>query len=168
MLARMKTLALLLCLCSAVAVAEKMTVEVIAHTVGGSPYTQSAPGMAGSNGGSSATCGADGSANCAGSSSTSSVFLPTRPDRATLTDIVMTLLLPDGRRVDVGCEDRPGGFIKRRGHNCKNPTVTRLEADFSADKVKLTWSADGGGKKKDSETFTVLRILPASTASATP
>ena len=78
----------------------------------------------------------------------------------------MTLLLPDGRRVDVGCEDRPRGLTKFSRHSCKNPTADELEANFSGDKVKLSWREDGGGKKRECETFLVLRVLPAPTLSA--
>jgi hypothetical protein len=150
----MKTLALLLLLC-APAFAEKMAVKVIAHSIDGKEYTRVVPGFA----------AGDGNA-LANSYSTSSIYAPARAVQDSLTDIVMTLLLPDGRKIFVGCEDHSRGLSKR--HNCKNPTTDTLEADFSGDNVKLRWAADIDGKKKDSETFTILKILPAPTSPATP
>jgi len=147
----MKTLALLLLLCFP-AFAEKMNVKVVEHTVGGTDYTRLVPGVALGNDSASA-----------GSYSTSSVYVPSHSVQDSLTDILMTLLLPDGRRVLVGCEDHFGGLTKANRHNCRNPTADDLQANFSGDKVKLSWVAAIGGKKKDSETFMILKILPSPT-----
>jgi hypothetical protein len=147
----MKTLALLLLLCSP-AFAEKMNVKVVDHTVGGTEYTQPLPGVSSGNGSSSAD-----------SYSTNSFYVPPHSVQNSLTDILMTLLLPDGRRVLVGCEDHLSGLTKANRHNCKNPTADELEANFSGDKVKLSWVAEFGGKKKDSETFMIVKVLPSPT-----
>jgi hypothetical protein len=152
----MKTIALLLLLC-APAFAEKMAVKVIAHSIDGKEYTRIVPGFA----------AGDGNA-LANSYSTSSVYAPAQAVQDSPTDIVMTLLLPDGRKIFVGCEVHFSGLSKTNRHNCKNPTADTLEADFSRDNVKLRWAADIDGKKKDSETFTILKILPAPTSPATP
>jgi hypothetical protein len=148
----MKTLALLLFLCSP-AFAEKVNVKVVEHTVGGTEYTQPLPDVSLGNGSESAD-----------SYSTSSVYVPPPHSvQNSLTDILMTLLLPDGRRVLVGCEDHLSGLTKANRHNCKNPTADELEANFSGDKVKLSWVAGFGGKKKDSETFMIVKVLPSPT-----
>jgi hypothetical protein len=147
----MKTLALLLLLCSP-AFAEKVNVKVVEHTVGGTEYTQPVPSVSSGNG-----------SEPADSYSTSWVYVPPHSVQNSLTDILMTLLLPDGRRVLVGCEDHLSGLTKANRHNCKNPTADELEANFSGDKVKLSWVAGLGGKKKDSETFMIVKVLPSPT-----
>jgi hypothetical protein len=147
----MKTLALLLLLCLP-AFAEKMNVKVVEHTVGGTEYTRPVPGVSLGDGGESA-----------GSYSTSSFYVSPHSVQDSLTDILMTLLLPDGRKVLVGCEDHLRGLSKANRHSCKNPTADVLQANFSGDKVKLSWVAGIGGKKNDSETFMVLTVLPSPT-----
>ena len=152
----MKTIALLLLLC-APAFAEKMAVKVIAHSIDGKEYTRVVPGFAAGDGNASAD-----------SYSTSSIDTPANTVHDSPTDIVMTLLLPDGRKIFGGCEVHSSGLSKANRHNCKNPTTDTLEADFSGDNVKLRWAADIDGKKKDSQTFTILKILAAPTSPATP
>jgi hypothetical protein len=165
-LARMKLAAMFLFLCLS-ASAEKMNVKVIQHTVGSSAFTQFRPGFSTVNSSASANCAAYGnSASCAGTGSTSGFSVPSRTVQGSLSDIFMTLLLPDGRTVDVACQDHFWGLSNNR-HNCKNPMTDDLEADFSGDKVKLHWVAGIGGKKKDSETFSIMKIFPA-TAQAKP
>jgi hypothetical protein len=146
------------------AFAEKMNVRVLRHTVGDTDYTKIPD-----DGSSFANCDAYAStANCRGSSSTSTVSSPPQTAAGSLTDVLMTLLLPDGRTIDVGCEDHLRGLTNAHRHNCKNPTTNDLEANFSGDKVKLTWVAEIGGKKKDSGRFTIIRIVPAPTSTPTP
>jgi hypothetical protein len=167
--ARMKFLALLLLTAlSSPALAEKMNVKVIKHSVGGAEFAK--PESVLSGGGSASTnCSTySNAANCFSSSSTSSstLYVPPETGQVSVSDIVMTLLLPDGRKIDVGCEDHLGGSTKANRHDCKNPTVDNLEANFSGSKVKLTWVAGFGGKK-ESQTFIVLQVLPAPTSAAT-
>jgi hypothetical protein len=166
----MKVIAVLLLSALSVPVlAEKMTVKVINHHVGQNEYTNFVPAMTLGNGNATANCGSYGNnVNCAGSSSGTTIYAPSHTIQGYLTVIVMTLLLPDGRKVDVGCQDHFWGLTKANRHNCKNPTVDDLEANFSGDKVKLTWVAGIDGKKKDSETFIILKVFPASTSSVKP
>ena len=164
----MKLFLCLLILASA-AFAEKMNVRVLRHTVGDTDYTKIVSGLVSDDGSSFANCDAYAStANCHGSSSTSTVSSPPQTAAASLTDVLMTLLLPDGRTIDVGCEDHLSGLTNARRHDCKNPTTNDLEANFSGDKVKLTWVAGIGRKKKDSGIFTILRIVPAAIPTPTP
>src|SRR5271154_1812906 len=163
----MKVLLCLLILASP-AFAEKMNVRVLRHAIGGTDYTRIIPGVVPDDGSSFGNCGAYAStADCHGSSSTSTVSSPPHAAAGSVTDVLMTLLLPDGRTIDVGCEDHLRGLTNARRHDCKNPTTNDLEANFSGDKVKLTWVAEIGGKKKDSQMFTILRIVPTSTSTPT-
>ncbi len=157
----MKT-AVLLFLCCASAFAQKMHVKVLAHTVDGSSVMRVVPGMTLNNGNANANCVAYGnSANCSGAASGSSVSLPAHTQETTLAHIQMLLLLPDGRRVGVYCNDKDVGVLQQRIHACKNPETEELEANFSGKNVKLTWGVGLDGKKKESQTYIVGPIYPA-------
>jgi hypothetical protein len=156
---------LLLAALTSSALAEKMNVKVIKHSVGGAEFTKT--DFSTGNGSASGNCATYGSgANCFGSSS-NTLYVPPPTGQGSLNDIVITLLLPDGRKVDVGCEDHVGGLTKANRHDCKNPTVDNLEANFSGSKVKLTWVAGFDGKK-ESQIFIILQVLPAPTSPAAP
>ena len=140
----MKTLAALLLLTTS-AFAEKMHVKVIRHDVDDKPSTQSSQGVA------------SGNASTYVSSSTSSIFMPAHVADESITAITRTMLLPDGRKVAVGCQDHLSGLRKK--HNCKNPWTENLEAQFEGEKVKLSWLAELGTNKKESETYTFLGVI---------
>jgi hypothetical protein len=160
----MRTLLCLFLLC-AVASAEKLNVKVIDHHIGEEGSTKSAPG---GDANASAGCGAAGNAaNCSSSSSGDSLYARDHEVPGSPNDIVMTLLLPDGRKVVVGCEDHLRGLAKGHRHNCKSPMGNEMEANFSGSKAKLTWAV-GNGKKKDSETFLIVQIIAPSPARTLP
>jgi hypothetical protein len=143
------------------AVAQKMPVKVLRHSVDGKSVTRFIPGLGLANG----TATAYGNTATA---SGSSVYLPAHTQELTLNRIEMLLLLPDGRRAGVYCNDHGIGLTKERIHSCKNPEVDELEADFSGDKVKLTWGVGLDGKKKESETYIVGPVYPATTVDSRP
>jgi hypothetical protein len=145
--------------------AQKMSVRIVSHRIGGQEYSRYVPGVALNNGNATANCGAYGNtANCSGSANGSSVYVPAHVVTGYIKDIDMVLLLPDGRKVHVGCEDRLRTMWKGP-HYCKNPTTDDAEADFSGREVKLKWVVGIDGKKKDSETFIIYGVTPAETAS---
>jgi hypothetical protein len=142
--------------------AQKMHVKVLTHTVDGTSVVRFVPGIGISNGAANANCAAYGnSANCSGTAAGSSIYVPAHTQDLTLSHIQMLLLLPDGRRVGVSCNDHAVGLAKARIHACKNPEVDEFESDFSGDKVKLTWGVGLDGKKKESETYIVGPVFPA-------
>jgi hypothetical protein len=145
-------LALLFLLCVP-AFSQKMHVKVLTHTVDGQTVTRTVPGIGLSNVNASS-----------GAASGSSIYLPAHTQELTLAHIQMLLLLPDGRRVGVYCNDHPVGLEKSRIHACKNPEVDEFDADFSGANVKLTWGVGLDGKKKESETYTVGKVFPAEPA----
>lgn len=158
----MKTFALLLLCIGTGSFAQKMHITVISHTVDGVPFVRYAPGIALRNGNATVNCAAYGNtANCSGNESGNSIFLPAHTVEGSLNHIQMLLQLPDGRRVGVYCNDHFGSFAQSHLHTCKNPEVDELEADFSSDKVKLTWGIGLDGKKKESETYTVGKVFPS-------
>lgn len=159
----MKTILCLLLLCS-FAFAEKLNVKVIDHHVGEPGHTDFVPGSTSGKTNTSGDCGAYvSSASCSSSASGDSLYAPVHEIQGSLTDIIMTLLLPDGRKVIVGCEDHLRGFAKGNRHNCNNPMGDDLVANFSGNKAKLTWPVGFDGKM-ESETFIILQTLPASPA----
>jgi hypothetical protein len=160
-------LALLMMLCVP-AFAQKMHVKVVEHTIDGTPYTRVVPGIGLSNGNATANCGAYGSgANCSATSNGNSIYLPPQAVSGMMAHIQILLLLPDGRRVGVYCNDRVI-MLGPRTRPCKNPLVDEFEADFSGKNVKLTWGVGLDGKEKESETYTVGPVYPAPTPAAKP
>jgi hypothetical protein len=153
----------LLLLLSVPAVAQKLHVKVLTHTVDGKSVMRVLPGVSLSNGNANTNCTAYGnSANCSGTASGSSMSIPAHTQEFTLAHIQMLLLLPDGRRVGVYCNDHII-LMGPRVRNCKSPEVDEIEADFSGANVKLTWGVGLDGKKKASETYIVGPVYPAPT-----
>jgi hypothetical protein len=150
----MKLALILLFLSGLPAFAQKMHVKVIDHQVDGVPFTRFVPGIGLSNG--SATAYGN-----AATASGSSVYLPAHTMSGSLAHIQMLLLLPDGRRVGVYCDDHFRGLAQSRIHTCKNPEVDEFDADFSGKNVKLTWGVGLDGKKKESETYVIGKVFAA-------
>lgn len=74
-----------------------------------------------------------------------------------------TLLLPDGRLAIVNCESKFAEHMAGRAGNvrsCRMPLVDDVEAEFKGDNAKLIWVVSLDGKKKQSETYKVLAVLP--------
>jgi hypothetical protein len=156
----MKKLIVLLCLAPC-AFAQKMQVKVIGHKTPGYAYTRNLPGVALSNGNSSANCSAYGNnANCSSSGNSGTVYVPPRTVQGTLYGQNITLLLPDGRKALVHCEDHYSKMTNGL-HQCKAPAVDEIEADFSGKKVKLKWPVGIDGKKSESETYEIFKVISA-------
>lgn len=144
---------------------QKMHVKVLEHTVDGRSYTRVVPGVVINNGNANANCGAYGNtANCSGASSGTTISAPAHRQEGMLAHIQMLLLLPDGRRVGVYCNDKDVGVLQQRIHACKNPEVDEFEADFSGKNVKLTWGVGLDGKKKESQIYIVGPVYPTPAA----
>jgi len=156
-------------LLTAPAVAQKLHVKMLTHTVDGQSQTRVTPGVTINNGNADANCAAYGSsANCSATASGTSIAIPAHTEEFTLAHIHMLLLLPDGRRVGVYCNEHTKLMQPiagpRRIQVCKIPEVDESEADFSGEKVKLTWGVGLDGKKKVSESYLVGPVYPAPTA----
>jgi hypothetical protein len=52
--------------------------------------------------------------------------------------------------------------------DCRVPIVDDIDADFHGDKAKLEWIVSLDGRKRQSETYKVLGVLPRQRAVATP
>jgi len=161
----MKTLLLALLLLSSCAFGQKLHVKIISHRIAGQEYSRYVPGIGFNNGNATANCGAYGNnVNCSGAASGHSIYMPAHVVNDYVRDIDMVLLLPDGRKAFVGCQDRLRTAWKRP-HLCKNPTADEAEADFSGEKVKLKWGVGIDGKKTKSETFTIYSVKASAESS---
>jgi len=152
----MKALAVFLILCIP-AFGQKMEVKVVRHFVDGHPYTRMVPGIGIGNANATANFNSYGAT---ANGSASSIYMPPHTIGGSLNHIDMLLLLPDGRHVRVYCDDHFKGLAQVRVQYCKNPESDELGADFSGEKVKLTWGVGIDGKKKESQTFIVGKVFP--------
>lgn len=71
--------------------------------------------------------------------------------------------LTDGRIAVVNCEskfkERFAGPVGNH-RSCKRPLVDDINVDFHGDKARLEWVVSLDGKKKDTETYKILAVLP--------
>jgi hypothetical protein len=78
-----------------------------------------------------------------------------------VTGATLTLELPDRRLVQVTCESKYAlrfDYINRR--SCRTPPSDEVTAEFSGDEAKLIWSVSLDNRKVQSETYTILNIVP--------
>jgi hypothetical protein len=79
----------------------------------------------------------------------------------TVTGATLTLELPDSRLVRVTCESKYAlrfDYINRR--SCRTPPADDVTAEFKGDEAKLIWSISLDDRKTQSETYTILNIVP--------
>jgi hypothetical protein len=80
----------------------------------------------------------------------------------TVTGATLTLQLPDRRLVRVTCESKYAlrfDYINRR--SCRTPPADDVTAQFNGDEAKLIWSVSLDNRKMQSETYTILNIVPS-------
>jgi hypothetical protein len=80
----------------------------------------------------------------------------------TVTGATLTLQLPDRRLVQVTCESKYAlrfDYINRR--SCRTPPADEVTAEFNGDEAKLMWSVSLDNRKMQSETYTILNIVPS-------
>lgn len=160
----------------AVSHAQLMTVKIIDRRTSETTYAYQVPGYATSSsyGGANCTANAYGdsaSANCSGSSTTNTTYTAPRDVSFSVTGATFALLLPDGRVAVVNCVSK---FAERmRGpegnhRSCRMPIIDEIEVEFKGKNAKLEWSVSLDGKKKESETYTILGILAPASAASVP
>jgi len=80
----------------------------------------------------------------------------------TVTGATLTLQLPDRRLVRVTCESKYSlrfDYINRR--SCRTPPADEVTAEFNGNEAKLIWSVSLDNRKTQSETYTILNIVPS-------
>lgn len=156
-------LAVLLVVCCASAMAQKLEVTIVHRQDNQTDYSYVVPGYSSTQANTNVNCDSTGnSVNCNGSGTANSFRTPAREVSFQVTGATLSLLLPDGRVVVVNCKSK---FAERmagpRGNHrsCRVPLVDRIEADFHGDKAKLRWPVSLDGKKFRSETYKILAVL---------
>lgn len=155
---------LLLPFCVSLAFGQKMDVKIIQRQNAETRYDYVVAGYSSSTANGTVNCNAYGnSANCSGSSTTNGYTIPSREGSFNVMGATYSLLLPDGRVAIVNCaskfQERMAG---REGNHrsCRMPLVDDIQADFKGKNAKLSWVVSLDGKKKDSETYKILAVLP--------
>lgn len=148
--------------------AQQMTVKIIDRRTSETNYSYQIPGRSTSTTYGGANCngnafGNSASTNCYGSSATNTRTTSPQDVSFSVTGATFSLLLPDGRIAVVNCVSK---FAERmagpRGNHrsCRMPIVDEIQAEFKGKNAKLQWTVSLDGKKKESETYSVLGILP--------
>jgi hypothetical protein len=110
-----------------------------------------------------ATKSSTGEKKAAGSDKTAATTDKGTPTRSvSVTGATLTLQLPDRRLVRVTCESKYAfrlDYINRR--SCRTPPVDEVTAEFNGDEAKLVWSVSLDNRKTQSETYTILNIVPS-------
>ena len=136
----------LLSLSLSAAHAEKVHVKIIQRQVNDNGYSNFVPGHAYST---------------ASGSSAYTTYTAPHAVSYSVTGATFTLLLLDGRMAVVNCVSKyspKGDYINRR--SCRMPLVDDVDVEFKGEDAKLYWVVSIDGKKTESETYTILAILP--------
>ena len=94
--------------------------------------------------------------------STSTTDKGTQTRSYTVAGATLTLQLPDRRLVRVTCDSKYAlrfDYINRR--SCRTPPSDEVTAEFKGDEAKLMWSVSLDNRKMQSETYTILSIVPS-------
>lgn len=142
------------------AVAQKLTVRVVDRRDSETDYSYVVPSHYSSYSNANVSCYGS---QCSGSETTNGTATPAHEVPFHVRGATFSLQLPDGRIAVVNCESK---FAERmRGaegnhRSCRMPLIDEFEADFHGDKAKLEWVVSLDGKKRQSETYKVLAVLP--------
>jgi hypothetical protein len=152
---------------------QSFNVKIVQRPTSETGYTYQVAGHAYSNSTGNADCSgtltntgygtANVDANCSGTTNTSTTYTAPREVSYTVTGATLSLLLPDGRTAVVNCVGKLiFGFPVTVAHHrsCKIPQTDEIEAEFKSKNAKLKWPVSVDGKKFESETYTILAILP--------
>jgi len=163
----MKTLCAFLLFSLPVA-AQTLDVKIIQRQTSETGYTYQVAGHASSTSNGTANCNANSygnstNVNCSGSGSTETSVTAPMVYSYSVTGATFSLLLPDGRIAVVNCMSK---FAERfRGpegnhRSCRMPIVDDVTVEFKGKSAKIFWPVSLDGKKLESETYTILAVLP--------
>jgi hypothetical protein len=156
--------------------AQQMTVKIIDRRTSETNYTYQVPGYSSSSTYGAANCtansyGNSATANCSSSATTNTEITAPQEVSFSVTGATFSLLLPDGRIAVVNCVSK---FAERMAgpagnhRSCRMPIVDEIQVDFRGKNAKLEWSVSLDGKKKDSETYRILGVLPPAPSAPSP
>ncbi|RSL19273.1 hypothetical protein EDE15_4935 [Edaphobacter aggregans] len=153
-------------LCPVAVSAQLLNVKIIQRQNGETQYTYQVAGHSTSTGSGNANCYSSGdTVNCNSSSSTNTSTTAPQMISYSVAGATYSLLLPDGRVAVVNCTSKFAEHFAGPAGNkrsCRMPIVDKLQAEFKGKNAKLIWPVSLDGKKMESETYTILGILPAS------
>lgn len=149
-----------------------LNVKIIQRQTSQTGYTYQVAGHSNSYSDGSANCNANSYGNstdvhCTGSGTTHTSSTAPMVYSYSVTGATLSLLLPDGRIAVVNCASKfAEHFAGPAGNHrsCRIPIVDDIQANFKGKNSKLEWPVSLDGKKLESETYTILAILPAQTA----
>ena len=148
--------------------AQTLDVKIIQRQTSETGYTYQVAGHASSTSNGTANCsgtsyGHSTDVNCSGSGSTETSVTAPMVYSYSVTGATFSLLLPDGRIAVVNCTSK---FAERfRGaegnhRSCRMPIVDDVTVEFKGKDAKIFWPVSLDGKKLESETYTILAVLP--------
>ncbi len=163
---KLRVFAILVALCPVPVSAQLMNVKIIQRQNGETQYTYQVAGHTTASDSGNANCyGSGNTVNCNSSGSSNTTTTVPQLISYSVAGATYSLLLPDGRVAVVNCTSKfaehfAGPAGNRR--SCRMPLIDVIQADFKGKNAKLIWPVSLDGKKTESETYTILGILPAS------
>lgn len=152
--------------CPVVASAQVLSVKIIQRQNGETQYTYQVAGHSSSTSSGNANCYAGGdTVNCHASGNTETTTTAPQVITYSVAGATYSLLLPDGRVAVVNCAGKFAEHFAGPAGNkrsCRMPIVDDLQVEFKGKNAKLIWPVSLDGKKMESETYTILGILPPS------
>jgi len=163
----MKTLSIFLFLGLPMA-AQNLSVKIIQRQTSETGYTYQVAGHASSTSDGSADCHGTSSGdsvnlNCSTSGSTETTYTAPMVHSYSVTGATLSLLLPDGRVAVVNCVSKfAEHFAGPAGNHrsCRMPIIDDVNVEFKGKNAKIFWPVSLDGKKLESETYTILAVLP--------
>jgi hypothetical protein len=142
-----------------------LNVKIIQRQNGQTQYTYAVAGHSTSTSNGNANCSGIGdSVNCNASGNTYTTTTAPHVVSYAVSGATYSLLLPDGRMAVVNCAAKfAEHFAGPAGNHrsCRMPINDDLQVDFKGKNAKLIWPVSLDGKKMESETYTILGIIPA-------
>ena len=148
--------------------AQTLSVKIVQRQTSETGYTYQVAGHASSTSNGSANCNANSygnstNVNCAGSGATETSVTAPMVYSYSVRGATFSLLLPDGRVAVVNCVSKfAEHFAGPAGNHrsCSMPIVDDVSVEFKGNKAKIFWPVSLDGKKLESETYTILAVLP--------
>jgi hypothetical protein len=174
-MSEMKILYVLLFVASPIA-AQVLSVKIVQRQTSETGYTYQVAGHSSSTSSGSANCSGsaygtsygnstnvNSNVNCGSSGSTETRTTAPIVYSYSVTGATFSLLLPDGRTAVVNCKSKfAEHFAGPAGNHrsCRMPIIDDITAEFKGKDAKLFWPVSLDGKKLESETYTILAVLP--------
>lgn len=151
-------LLLLLWLWPAGLLAQNMRVTVVNRAGTETGFSRHIPGTSNSDSSGSAYCA---SGNCSANISSQSTYSDPHEESTSVNGSQLVLLLPDGRKAVIACDYKRTIHSVTGLRDCRVPPIDQIDAAFSGNKVKLSWSVSLDGKKKETETYKMVSVIAA-------